>query len=81
MNKNIIGGWKYINDYTGIFFTDETDLREALYKMINNIYRFIPRQWFKDNYGKRRSGKKLLEFLKIYYEDVDLSNVKHVTII
>ena len=30
MNRHISGGWKYMNDRTGEFFSDITDFREAL---------------------------------------------------
>ena len=33
LNKNILGGWKYINNETGEFFNDENDLDQLLKKL------------------------------------------------
>ena len=64
VNKNIIGGWKYINNKTGQFFTDENDLSPALEKIINNYDNYEPRKYYGDNYNIEKSGKKLKEFIK-----------------
>ena len=29
MNRNILGGWKYVNERTGKFFTDASDVVSA----------------------------------------------------
>ncbi len=26
VNRNIVGGWKYVNEHTGALFTDENDV-------------------------------------------------------
>ena len=36
MNKHISGGWKYINELTGEFFTDMSDFRQQLEKILRN---------------------------------------------
>lgn len=84
INKNILGGWKYVNDKTGEFFDDENNLSSALDKLLpnikNNIYK--PRQFFIDNYGIINSGKKLKRFLYDNFENdinVPESEVDYIT--
>ena len=74
MNKDIIGGWHYINDQTGEFVdlynfdSFEKTLGNFLKKLNNNEYH--PRDWFIKNYGKYNSGKRLLKFVqKVFKED------------
>lgn len=65
VNKNILGGWKYINEKTGVFFNDENDIDIAIdemnRKLLNNEYK--AREEYVTNYGPVNSGKKLREFL------------------
>jgi len=80
MNKNILGGWNYINDETGEFFdtnnidTFEPVLDKFIKKLNNNEY--TPREWFIKNYGKYHSGEKLLNFVKSVFKEDEL-NVKY----
>ena len=69
VNKNIVGGWKYVTPETGTFFTDENDLRPALNELIQNLPNYKPRKHYIDNYGVVRSGKKLLDFVRQNYGD------------
>ena len=76
MNKNIVGGWKYIKSYdghnelpSGEFFNDETDFKEMIDKMIKNIDKYEPRQFFVSNYGIIRTGKKLKKFIYDVFGD------------
>lgn len=68
-NKNIFGGWKYINDNTGEFFTDEQDVINCIYKINNKNY--DTRKWFLDNYfpnGESKARKELGQFiLQLYH--------------
>ena len=79
MNKNILGGWNYINDETGEFFdtnnidTFEPVLDKFIKKLNNNEY--TPREWFIKNYGEYNSGAKLLDFVKSVFKEDEL-NVK-----
>ena len=79
MNKNIIGGWKYINKQTGEFFTNQTDIKSVLYTFLNNLTSYKPREWFTTYYGKEKSGKKFLSFLKKYYKGIDFKDANFVT--
>jgi hypothetical protein len=81
MNKNILGGWQYINDSTGEFFDPdniengfEPVLDKFVKKLNNNEY--TPREWFIKNYGKYHSGEKLLNFVKSVFKEDEL-NVKY----
>lgn len=71
VNKNIIGGWKYVNDKTGEFFTDENDIGPAIEKILNNYDNYEPRKFYENNYGKERSGKKLKKFIEKLHPNLD----------
>lgn len=77
MNKDILGGWHYINDQTGEFVDmynyDEFEktLTKFLHKLQNNEYK--PREWFINNYGKYHSGKRLLNFVKQVFKPNELN--------
>ena len=84
VNKNILGGWKYVNDQTGEFFTDENDISASLEKLLSKIKskQYNPRNFFLKNYGVINAGKKLKEFLYDNYGDkinIDKSLVDYVT--
>ena len=81
MNRNIVGGWKYITDQTGEFFTNESDIIASLDRFLHRLRQgqYRPRQWFSENYGKERSGKRLLEFLKEHVPSLNLDGVNYVT--
>ena len=65
VNENILGGWKYVNDKTGMFFNENnirTNLIEFLQKINTNM--FSPREYYLNNHGIKHSGKELHDFLK-----------------
>ena len=80
MNKNIIGGSKYINYNTGELFIDEHDIKNALNNLLNKIDYISPISWWQDNYGSEKSSKKLRDFLYKSYPNI-LENVKNVSFI
>ena len=63
VNENILGGWKYVNDQTGVFFTDENNVKENVQKLLNNFDNYQPRQYILDNYGPINSGRELKRIL------------------
>lgn len=77
MNKDILGGWHYINDQTGEFVdlynfeSFEKTLTKFLNKLNNNEYH--PRDWFIKNYGKYNSGKRLLTFVQEVFKEDELN--------
>ena len=71
VNHNILGGWhNVISGVTGETFTSEYDVGEALDKLLlSNEY--SPRQWYMDHRGVHNSGKKLSDFLKQNYPNIN----------
>lgn len=83
VNKNILGGWKYVNEQTGEFFTDENDVVAAAKKVLDNYDSYSPRQFMIDNYGPINSGKRLKEYLYTNFKDhlnVPEEDVEYVTL-
>jgi hypothetical protein len=79
-NYNIIGGWhNIVPGVTGEFFTNETDVKPALEKIIN-YDNYKAREWYCANRGRNNYGKKLAEFLKANYPNINNPNVKTVDI-
>lgn len=65
MNRNILGGWKYINRNTGEFFTNENDFWPAVQRIMTGQY--YPRSWIDLNYGRLPSGRRLHKFLRTLF--------------
>jgi hypothetical protein len=68
MNKNILGGWKYlVPGETGEFFHDMSDFKASLRKILDNTRGtsspYKPLDFVNQNYGNVNSGKRLLEFI------------------
>jgi hypothetical protein len=61
VNRNILGGWKYINEQTGEFFDTIEDLEPIVQKLRSTHYE--PRSWFIANHGPKNSAIRLGEFL------------------
>jgi hypothetical protein len=85
MNKNILGGWKYLNENTGEFFNDEHDIGDSIGKLLRkmNMKQYIPRKYFIENYGVIHSGKRLKEFLYSTFGDrlnIPKSEVEYITL-
>lgn len=64
VNENILGGWKYVNEKTGVFFRDEHDISRAVESITTGIRDEIysPRRNFLTNYGVVNTGKRLKDF-------------------
>lgn len=60
-NKNIVGGWHYINKDTGMDF-DENDFEKVLTKFLKKKD-YKPRDYFIKNYGLKNASRKLYEFI------------------
>lgn len=75
--ENILGGWKYVNDKTGVFF-NENNIKTQAEKILKNINenKYTPREYYMNNHGLKNSGKQLRDFLKKIYPD--LSPCKYV---
>jgi len=77
VNEEIVGGWKYVNEETGIFY-NENNIKQKVNEIISNINnnKFSPRDNYIKNYGLYNSGKKLRDF--IVSIDSSLSNHKYI---
>jgi hypothetical protein len=62
VNSRILGGWKYVNSHTGIFFHDEDDVAQRAQQCLDAPLQ--PRRWFRENYGPVLSSKRLNQFLQ-----------------
>lgn len=47
MNRHIVGGWKYVNDYTGEFFSDSSDVVDAYRRLRDKASKLAPRDYFR----------------------------------
>lgn len=68
MNKNILGGWKYLRPgETGEFFHDMSDFKTSLRTILDNTRGssspYKPLDFVTQNYGNVNSGKRLLDFV------------------
>jgi hypothetical protein len=65
VNHNIVGGWKYVDNESGMSFKDENDLETKLDGFIDKVNKkqYHSRKHFVENYGYLNSGKKLLDFV------------------
>jgi hypothetical protein len=82
VNKNLVGGWKYVNKNTGEFFNDENDFEEKIDKIIANYDSYTPRKYFVENYGIKNTGKKLKEFVYSIFKDkvnIPKEKVEYIT--
>ena len=77
VNYNILGGWKYINERSGEFFTNEKDIENGLNKIINNDY--DPRDYYLSKWGKENSGKVLKDFIQTHFSNkINISSTKYL---
>ena len=65
VNESISGGWKYVNEETGSF-CNLFDLPEKVEFILNK--KFSPGNYWKENYGYKKTSQKLCEFGKKYIE-------------
>lgn len=82
VNKNIVGGWKYVNDKTGVFFNGIEDFEKQLNYIMSNLDTFEPRKYYKEHYGVVKSGKVLKEFVyEIFGSNINIpkEDVKYLT--
>lgn len=67
MNKHIAGGWKYVNDQTGVLFDGADDFLPAIQRLraLRDAGKLRPREWYIENYGPRRASLRLQAFLEL----------------
>jgi len=71
VNRRILGGWHYVNPFTGVFFDDEADVGAAAHRCLTSWT--SPRRWFIAHHGPLHAGERLRRLLL----DVDPS-MRHV---
>jgi glycosyltransferase involved in cell wall biosynthesis len=57
VNRKILGGWHYVNPFTGAFFDDERDIADAVRRCFEQP--LSPRRWFAANHGPLNAGRRL----------------------
>ena len=60
MNENIIGGWKYVNEKSGVLY-DSLTIKSKIEEIMEK--KFNPREYFLKNYGIQNSGEKFRDFV------------------
>jgi len=76
VNKDIYGGWKYVNENTGQFFSSENDVRESIEKLYDNHKILSPKEWWYDNYGPRHASVSLGSFISKIRPDLDVHRAR-----
>ncbi|MFF4849600.1 hypothetical protein [Streptomyces sp. NPDC001194] len=61
VNRAILGGWQYVNPFTGVFFDGEDDAVAAVRAVLDARQR--PRAWFAAHHGPARAGARVLRLL------------------
>jgi hypothetical protein len=74
VNRNVLGGWKYVNRFTGSFFESEHDVLAAVRACLGQAV--APRDWFRANYGPYQTGQRLLRLLQTV--DPEISERSHL---
>lgn len=62
VNRRILGGWKYVNVFTGVFFDGEDDVVAAVRRCL--AAPISPRRWFQAHHGPYHAGRRLLALLR-----------------
>ncbi len=62
VNRKILGGWKYVNTFTGSFFDGPKNVVSAVSECLGSNK--SPRNWFRANYGPYLAGHRLLDLLR-----------------
>mmetsp|Transcript_36754 Transcript_36754/g.114466 ORF Transcript_36754/g.114466 Transcript_36754/m.114466 type:complete len:559 (-) Transcript_36754:91-1767(-) len=72
MNRNIMGGWKYVNEKTGEFFNDMSDFRESVRAVMQKSKAggvYEPRRYVDESLGDAISGARLRRFVVENFQD------------
>jgi glycosyltransferase involved in cell wall biosynthesis len=77
VNRNILGGWKYVNRFTGAFFEEEADVVAAARVCLETYLE--PQSWFRVNHGPYLAGRRLLGLLKSV--EPEISERSHLCIL
>jgi len=67
--RQILGGWKYVNRFTGAFFDSEHDVTAAALAVTSG--RLSPREWFRAHHGPYLAGRRLLSLIRSIDATID----------
>jgi glycosyltransferase involved in cell wall biosynthesis len=62
VHRGILGGWKYVNRFTGRLFEGPDDVVETATRCLQLAAR--PRDWFRAHYGPFHAGRRLAHLLR-----------------
>lgn len=80
INQNILCGFKYINEQTGVFFNNEHDISQAINLLLTKLPEMTPQKWWLDNHSHKKNSILLRNFLYTQYPHL-LENIKEVSLI
>lgn len=69
VHRGILGGWKYVNPFTGVFFEDERDVVDAASHLLAGT--LAPAEWFRANQGPEQAGRRLGTLLRTVDPAID----------
>jgi glycosyltransferase involved in cell wall biosynthesis len=61
VQREILGGWKYVSPYSGAFFDDVHDVAQAAAALAHGA--LAPHDWFRANFGPAASARRLAALL------------------
>ena len=77
VNSKLLGGWKYVNKKSGIFFKNEKDISNGIEYILNN--KLEPRKYYLENYGRENTGKRLKEFIQKHFSnDINIDKYEYL---
>ena len=76
VNRNIVGGWKYVNEYTGALFNDENDVVDVFEDVLTRWEwgELRPKESYRDEASYQAQALQIfVEMMrKTYqYDDID----------
>ncbi len=73
VNHEILGGWHYVNEMTGAFFSTPDDLPDAVRDCLDGGRdgRLRPRDWYAAHHGPALAGRRLAAFLRTIDDSLD----------
>ena len=77
VNRRILGGWKYVNAFTGAFFEDEHDVASGAQRCAGITG--SPRAWFCAHHGPYHAGRRVLGLLRTV--DPGISERSHLSLV
>lgn len=77
VNHRILGGWHYVNPFTGFFFEDEHDVGTAALRCLREWT--SPRRWFVAHHGPLLAGERLKRFIGQF--DPSMRRVSQIRIV